>query len=61
MEGGQTGQAQPNRDNLDPSILEDIRTLPKKLENFASGSVFVSDKPKRSKLKSKLFQMVSIS
>ena len=46
-------QAQSNEDNFDPSILEDIRTLPKKLKNVASGSVLVSDEPKQSKLKSK--------
>ena len=39
-------QAQPNEDNFDPSILEDIRTLPKKLWNVASGSVLVSDETK---------------
>lgn len=31
------------------SFLEDIRTLPKKLKNVASGSVFMSDKPKQLK------------
>ena len=46
-------QAQPNEDNFDPSILEDIRTLNKKLKNVASGLVLVSDEPKPSKLKSK--------
>ena len=39
-------QAQLTEDNSDPSILQDIRTLPKKLKNIVSGSVFVSDKPK---------------
>ena len=52
-------QANPSQGNLDPSILEDIRTLPKKLKNIASGSVLVSDEPKQSKLKSKLIQNVS--
>ena len=46
-------QVQPSQGNLDPSILEDVRTLPKKLKNVAGGSVFVSDEPKQSKLKSK--------
>ena len=46
-------QAQPNGDNFDPSILEDIKTRPKKLKNVASGSVLVSDEPRQSKLKSK--------
>ena len=45
---------------MDPSILEDIRTLPKKLKNVASGSVLVSDEPKQSKLKSKLVKNISL-
>ena len=49
-------QVQPIEDNSDPSILEDIRTLPKKLKNVASGSILVSDEPKQSKLKSKSIQ-----
>ena len=52
-------QVQPSQGNLDPSILEDIRTFPKKLKNVASGSVLVSDEPKRSKLKSKLIKDIS--
>ena len=40
-------QAQPTEDNLDPSIVEDMRTFPKKLKNVASGSVLVSDEPKQ--------------
>jgi len=44
-------QVQPTEDNLDPSILEDMRTLPKKLKNVASGSGLVSDEPKQSNLK----------
>ena len=52
-------QAQSNGDNFDPSILEDISTLPNKLKSVASGSVLVSDEPKQSKLKSKLIQNVS--
>ena len=52
-------QAQPTEDNLDPSILEDIRTLPKKLKNVASCSVLVIDELKQSKLKSRLIKDVS--
>ena len=47
-------QIQPKKDNLDMSILEDIRTLRQKMKNVVSGLVLVSDKPKQSKLKSKL-------
>ena len=46
-------QVQHTEVNLDHSVLEDIRTLSKKMKNVASGSVFVSDEPKQSKLKSK--------
>ena len=50
-------QNQPTEDNLDPSILEDLRILHKKLKNVASGSIFGSDEPKQSKLKGKLIKM----
>ena len=52
-------QVPSNENNLDPSILKDIKTLPKKLKNVASGSILVSDKPKQSKLKSKFVKNVS--
>ena len=45
-------QNQASGEDLQQSTLEDIRTLPKKLENLSSGSVLVSDEPKQSKLKS---------
>ena len=41
------------KENPQESNLEDIRTISKKLKNVVSGSVFVSDQPKESKLKSK--------
>ena len=44
-----------NENNLDSLILEDIRNIPKKMENVASASLFLSEEPKQSKLKSKLF------
>ena len=46
---------QHNENNLDSLILEDIRNIPKKMENVASASLFLSEEPKQSKLKSKLY------
>ena len=43
-------QSQHSREICQPSNLEDIRTLPKKLKNLASGSVLTSDEPKQSKV-----------
>ena len=44
-------QVPQSEKNPELSKLDDIRTLPKKLKNLASGSVLMSDEPKQSKLK----------
>ena len=48
------------RENPQQSTLEDLTTLPKKLRNIASGSVFVNDVPRQSKLKSKFHIKIPI-
>ena len=47
-------QVPQSKKNPELSNLQDIRTLPRKLKNLASGSVLTSDEPKQSKLQSKL-------